>query len=298
MTTVGFTRPRDRIPESLEACRKWGFDALAAPSVEVVRGDGLQIRAAHDLVMSGLAYFTVFGSITAIDRCAEEYPDLGDMLYRTNIACTGPSTAERLFERTGHRADVVPEKYSGVGIAEALAGEVGGRTVVLMRSDSGDGKIVDMLEAAGAAVFDVAVYRLAPAEATAETETLMRAVMEGGLDALLMTSPMSARNFARQIRGRYGEERADAALEKVLKVAIGAPTCEAMKSLGIPADRSARVSTFDGMLAEVDLHIRRARILVRPCVPLIHETNTAVQGPFRPLPDGRSVVSTALVFLR
>ncbi len=253
MISVGFTRPRDRIAEGERICSEMGFEPFGAPSFDPVRGDKVVFDEIEEVLSSGEAYFTLFASITAVEECVDEYgkEKLLALLEKTNVACTGSSTEKVLKRLTGRDTDLVPEVYSGVGVAEEIADEVAYKTVVLLRSAGGDGKIVDILEKAHAKVLDEPVYDMVPAQICEDTEELLEKTESGTLDALLMTSPNSFLVFYGQMTDRFGKDRTDEALRKTFKVAIGRPTAESMSKAGMPCDTIAETSTFEGMLETV-----------------------------------------------
>lgn len=250
--SVGFTRPRKRIAETAESIRARGWEPVGAPSLEVIHGDKLTYDMARNVLASGSAYFTVFGSITAVEECMKEWGDaLPGLLRLTEVACTGPRTAEHLLKGVGRTTDVIPETYTGIGVAETIAGEVKDKTVLLLRSGSGDMRMVGILEKAGAAVLDVATYDLVPSEVGSEMNDLMDRILNGNLDAMLFSSPLSASSFMDGLRAKAGVGKADAAMERVFKVAIGGPTAEGMREIGIEPNALPENSTFDGMLDAV-----------------------------------------------
>ncbi len=253
MISVGFTRPRDRIAEGERVCSEMGFEPFGAPSFDPVRGDREVFEEIEEVLSSGRAYFTLFASITAVEECVDEYgrDRLLALLERTNVACTGSSTEKALKKLVGRDSDLIPEIYSGVGVAEEIADEVAYKTVVLLRSAGGDGKIVEILEKAGAKVLDEPVYDMIPAPICENTIELLDKAASGTLDALLMTSPNSFAVFYGQMVDRFGKGRTDEVLGGTFKVAIGIPTAEAMRKTGVPCDAVAEVSTFEGMLETV-----------------------------------------------
>lgn len=259
MITVGFTRPRDRIAEGERVCSEMGFEPFGAPSFDPVRGDRAVFEEIEAVLSSGEAYFTLFASITAVEECVDEYgkDKLLALLEKTNVACTGSSTEKVLKRLTGRDSDLVPEVYSGVGVAEEISDEVAYKTVVLLRSAGGDGRIVEILEGAKAKVLDEPVYDMVPAPVCENTLELLDKTASGTLDALLMTSPNSFTVFYGQMVDRFGREKTDEALGRTFKVAIGIPTSESMRKTGVPCDAVAEVSTFEGMLETVKRRFSR-----------------------------------------
>lgn len=255
MITVAFTRPRERIPEAETMISALGMTPVGAPSLDVEHGRPRDYATAEELLGTGRAAFTVFGSMTAVEECRKEFGDrLVPLLAHTQVICTGPSTAAYLAEKLGRQADLVPAVYSSECVAREIAGRAAGKDVLLLRSDAGEREIIDILQGAGAVVYDVPAYRLIPAGMTPELARIIETLGAGRLDAALFTSPLSAAEFVGHMRQGLGATRADAALAKVFKVAIGKPTAAALKRVHQEADALPDESTFASMLAAVKAH--------------------------------------------
>jgi len=258
MITVAFTRPRERIPEAEAMIRALDMDPVGAPSLDVEHGRPRDYAAVKELLSAGRAAYTVFGSMTAIEECRKEFgEELVTLLAHTQVICTGPSTAAYLAEKLGRQADLVPSVYSSECIAREIADHAAGKNVLLLRSDTGEREIIDILQDAGAFVHDVPAYRLVPAGITPELTRIIDTLGSGRLDAALFTSPLSAAEFVEHMREGLGAERADTALAKVFKVAIGKPTAAALKRMHTEADTLPEESTFASMLAAVNTHFRQ-----------------------------------------
>lgn len=253
MITVGFTRPADRLEAGMEACKALGLSCICAPSLDPVPGSDITFEKIRSILSDGSAYFTVFASVTAVKICIDKFgkQTLYDLLNYTNVACTGPTTAEYLEKEVGRLCDLVPETYSGEGVAEELSDEVGDKLVLLLRSDSGDSHIVSILEEAGAYVVDAAVYSMVPAAVGEDHIRLMEGVADGSVDAMVFSSPMTFKTFYDQMKERFGTDNADTYLSELFTVAIGRPTAETMEMLGHTPDAVPEKSTFEAMLYTV-----------------------------------------------
>lgn len=73
MTTLGFTRPSKRIKESIEQATKLGFEAMGAPSMDILPGEDSEfVRLEESLVPGCIA---VFCSVTAVEECRTRFGD-------------------------------------------------------------------------------------------------------------------------------------------------------------------------------------------------------------------------------
>lgn len=250
MITVGFTRPGDRLEAGKKICENLGIACLCAPSLEPKHGSPETFALVKKILSENSAYFTVFASMTAVEECVKEFGKdmLSAYLDYTNVACTGENTAKALKEAVGRDCDLIPEVYSGEGVAEEIKDEVGDKLVLLLRSDSGDDRIRTILQNAGAYVADAAVYGMTPAAVGPMHEELMDGIASGTVDALVFSSPMTAGTLYSQLENRFGKEKTDGYLSQTINVAIGKPTREAMEKMGIRVDGTPEKSSFEGML--------------------------------------------------
>lgn len=147
MTIVGFTRPADRLEAGADSCRKLGFSCLCAPSLDPRPGSEETFERVKTVLSDGSAYVTIFASVTAVKICIEKFGvrNLADMLSATHVACTGPTTADFLDKNLGRSCDIIPKTYSGEGVAEEIRNDVGNKLVLILRSDSGDERIISIL---------------------------------------------------------------------------------------------------------------------------------------------------------
>ena len=249
MTTVGFTRPTQRIKDSIDEARAMGLDVMAAPSLEIIPGDEEEFKKLEDSVTDGCT--VVFGSSTAVEQCQKFYGDrIRQVFEGARIVSIGPATTKRL-ESAGFTVDAVPEDYSSYGLVDLLKDEARGRRIVIVRSDSGSDVLSDGLRAAGADLVCIASYKLKEVGMCPALLHLLIAVKRGQLDCMAFTSPMSASSFIRHLEERFGKEKGDEYLRGIRIAAIGRPTSERLESLGFKPDIVPEKTTFHDMLQAV-----------------------------------------------
>ncbi len=256
MIRLAFTRPADRIADSLRAAEALGMEAMAAPSLTMVAGDPAELARARRMLESGTADIVIVGSAAAVGYCAEGFgaDAFREMLGPVVVVPIGPGTAEALAGH-GIRCDLMPEDdHSSYGILALLDGDVAGRMVMLIRSDRGSDVMPEGLARRGARVADIAAYRLEPAGMTPEALRIIGALDAGELDAMAFTSPLSAESFIGMLRERLGDGRAAAALDGVAVAAIGTPTAIRLGELGRRPDIVPVRTTFADMLAAIAVH--------------------------------------------
>ena len=246
MTTLLFTRPRDRVKESMEMAEEMGFEAICFQSVEVVHGEREHIEDIATSVANGSVDITVFASATAVTECFDILGnEMSEMFQRTDIVAIGPGTKKEL-EGLGLRARV-PEDHSSVGLVEFLKDSVEGKYVAVMRSNKGSDVLKIGLEAAGAQVTEISVYGLVQSSCDV-SEVLSRKI-----DAYAFTSAFSAKCFFCLLCEEIGRPKTMDILNEAFVAAIGRPTAGCLERMGIRVDLTSKKSTFKDLLTEIKI---------------------------------------------
>ena len=233
---MAFTRPADKLEESVELAESLGMSVLAAPSLKILDGTDAAYGAAESVLTSGFVDYAVFGSGTAVEACCRRWGDekFSTLFSGCSVVSIGPHTSD-VLRAHGVRAGMMPQDdYSSYGVVGMLSERARGRTIILVRSDSGTDVLREGLSKAGAKVVEFAAYRLEKA----------------------FTSPMSASMFVEEMRGRFGD-RADGLLSGVRLAAIGKPTSQRLAELGHPPDIVPEKTTFKDMLEAIAASGRR-----------------------------------------
>ncbi len=250
---IAFTRPADKIDESLSLAESLGLEAMAAPSLRAMPGYDSDYLAAERDLLSGKVSFAVFGSGTAVEFCSKKWGDgrFASLFSRIPAVSIGPHTSDVLAGHGMEAAMMPQDDYSSYGVVAMLSPLVRGKGVMLVRSDSGTDILREGLSDAGAEVIEFPAYRLEKVGMTPELKAIMGALESGGLDAIAFTSPMSASSFREELEAEYGADKADRMLSSVDRAAIGRPTSERLKQLGHPPQIVPEKTTFRDMLLEI-----------------------------------------------
>lgn len=249
MTVVGFTRPVQRIKDSMKEAEDLGFQVMAAPSLEIYPGNDSEFDRMESSVTPGSV--VIFGSSTAVEQCQKRFGDrLPEVVAGAHLVSIGPATTRKL-ESAGLHPDAVPEDFSSYGLVDMLKGEVSGRRVVIVRSDSGTDILSDGLRDSGADLVDIASYKLKEVGMCPALLHMFLAIKSGRMDVMAFTSPMSATSFITKMEEHFGAERAHAYMHNVKVAAIGRPTSERLASLGFPPDIVPAETTFHDMLLAI-----------------------------------------------
>lgn len=250
MTVVlGFTRPAQKLKESVKEAEDMGFTVMSAPSMDIDIGDDAEFEKFTSSVSEGVT--VVFASASAVEMAAKRFGNtLPGMLKGCRIISIGPATTKELV-KNGIQGAEEPQDYSSYGALEMLREDAKGKKFILARSDRGSDVLKEGLEGAGAEVITVAVYKIREIGMGNGMFHMMIAIKRGKMDVLALTSPASAESFFESMFKQYGEDTAREYLSKVKIAAIGTSTTQKLRELGREPDIVPSESTFHDMLLEI-----------------------------------------------
>ncbi|MEX0715063.1 MAG: uroporphyrinogen-III C-methyltransferase [Planctomycetaceae bacterium] len=244
---IGITRAETQAAETIARCLELGAQPVPLPTIEInPPDDPAAVDAALDRINSfdWIVFTSANGVAGLLGRLWERGED-ARRLAAARIAAIGPATAEAL-ERFRLRADLVPKSFRSESLAESLASHVAGKRVLWARANRGRDVLPRALDAAGAILEQVTVYR---SDDVAEfPAAARRALEEGEVDWIGLSSPSIARALARLL-----PEMARARLGKSLRLASISPvTTAAAHDAGLPIAAEAREFTWEGIFAAIE----------------------------------------------
>jgi uroporphyrinogen III methyltransferase/synthase len=241
---VLITRTRRQAGNLARLLADEGAIPVELPSIEIEPiEDREAVDAAIETLQAGGYAWAAFTSANAVELFFEQLAERGldaRAFSGARIAAIGPATAQSLAVR-GLRADAVPDEYVAEAVVEALRGQIApGDRVLLPRAESARAELVRGLEAMGAAVDEIPIYRAAvPSEASPEVLAELRA---GRIDVVTFTSSSTVRNLLAML----GDP---SALERPLIACIGPITAQTALELGLRVDVVAEEYTVEGLVA-------------------------------------------------
>ena len=136
------TRTRRQASSLAEALRAEGAEPVLLPAIEIARrADPEAVRAAIEALRAGACDWVAFTSGNAVEAWFDLVREAGEdarLFAATNIAAVGAATA-RALEARGLSADLLPERASGTGVADALLERgVEGARVLVPRAERAD----------------------------------------------------------------------------------------------------------------------------------------------------------------
>jgi len=239
------TRTRDQASELSRALAAQGAEPVELPTIDIVASyDARAVASAIEDLRTSAYAWVIFTSGNAITEFlahmrAAELDTRG--FGRAQIAVVGPGT-ERALASHGLRADAVPAEYVAEGLLDVLTSRVmRGQRVLLPRAEGARPLIVDGLEARGARVDDLTLYRSdVPSSPDAEGLRRLRA---GEIDVVTFASSSAVRNLVEMLGGDI------APLRKTLIAAIGPITAQAVRDAGLDVGVTAEEYSIDGLVA-------------------------------------------------
>ncbi len=234
-----------RAVEMADLLRRHGAVPVSAPSMrEVPLADNPIARefarrlvdGAIDVVilLTGVGTRTLVAAVEP--ECSRER--LAGALARVVTVARGPKPVAALRELGLTPTVTIPEPNTWREILAATGDviEVAGRRVAVQEYGAENAELLAGLEARGALVFRVPVYRWALPEDTRPLRAAVRALAAGGVDIALFTSATQVEHVAR-IADEEGVGAAlPAALGRIVVASIGPVCSEALRAHRFPVD--------------------------------------------------------------
>ncbi|MCY4575218.1 MAG: uroporphyrinogen-III C-methyltransferase [Chloroflexi bacterium] len=234
-------RGETRAAELITLLDDAGAEVVHVPAVAF---DGAEDWTEPDSAIERLVGFQViaFTSVNGVDFFMSRLLDSGRdarSLAAARIAAIGPATAAAL-NRHGLNADLVPGRFTTGALADAIASESEqGDTVLLPRGNLADDALPAALREHGLEPTPIVVYRTLPGPSLAERA---KAAMERGIDAVLLTSPSTARNLVEAL----GDDRS--LLDGIPVISAGPTTSRGAENVGLRVAQEATEHTADGLV--------------------------------------------------
>ncbi len=231
------TRAAEQAEELAQKLSELGAEVIIQPAIEILPPEDY---ALVDRAIDALAEtdWIVFSSANGVRFFLNRLIALGydaRHLADTKLAAIGPGTAAALQEFQ-LKADLMPVEYRAESMVQALAPQVKGQQVLLIRASRGRDVLRLGLQEAGATVEQVVVYR------SQDVRTLLPSTVEAveqGIDWVTFTSSAIARSSI----GLLGD-----CLTGVNLASISPITSETMRGLGVEPTVEATEHNLDGML--------------------------------------------------
>ncbi len=238
--TVVVTRPKERIGTLAERLRKLGGNVMECPCIGLYETEDLEPLSS---AIKGRYDFAVFTSPSGVAAAVHGLQKLKldlRVIYGMKLAAIGQGTAEAL-SGYGLSADVIPKKYDGESLAEALINRMeSGGSVLLLRAKKGGKLLPERLRGAGIKVTDVPVYDTVYG---VEKAGYLRELSErGGINYVTFTSASTVEGFVNSVSGID--------FRSFTAACIGEQTAGAAKKYGMEII-TAKNATIDDLIESI-----------------------------------------------
>ncbi|MCA9241628.1 MAG: uroporphyrinogen-III synthase, partial [Planctomycetales bacterium] len=236
--TVLVTRPRDQADAMVHRLHGLGAEALVQPAIAI---EALDEFDKLDDAIGRIDEFDwlVFSSRNGVEAFLERLYALGRdarALGNAKLAAIGSATVQALSEQR-LMADLCPDEHRAVALAQSLAEVAGGKRFLLLRASRGREVLAERLQAAGAGVEQVVVYRSVD---VSRADPDLAAAMEAGR---ITWTTVTSSAIARSLVKLFGES-----LRNTRLAAVSPLTAGVLAELGYPAAAIAEQYTTDGLI--------------------------------------------------
>jgi len=247
------TRTREQASELVALLTENGASCLEHATIAILPPDSWQEA---DTAIEHLADFdwVVFTSINAIHSFFQRLLAKGvdaRQMHGCRIAAVGRVTADALWHY-GLKADLLPEKFTGEGLVEALLAQgVSAQKILIPRALEARNVLEKGLAAGGAQVTIAPVYQnLVP---LAEGRELREEIETGTIDMVTFTSSSTVHNFVTMLA--CGDNKELAALLAGVKIAVIGPiTAQTVAEYGLCVDVQPATYTIAAMVEAIVDH--------------------------------------------
>lgn len=168
-------------------------------------------------------------------------------LGRARVAAVGAETAAAL-EACGIRADFMPSGFTSERLLSELPGEIAGASILIPRAEEAPDLLPAGLEARGAGVRLLPIYRTIPEESSAVA--IRERLAAGTIDAATFTSSSTVRFFRKLLP--------EITLEGIVVACIGPTTATTARELGLPVSVVADDQSVRGLVRSLMAVMERA----------------------------------------
>jgi uroporphyrinogen III methyltransferase/synthase len=252
------TRTRDQASELVALLEEQGADCLEYSTINIEPVDDYSVLE-RELANTGACHWFIFTSLNAVTYFFRHLYELGmdaRSLAGTRVAAVGRSTGEEL-RKYGIKADLLPEEFTGEGLAEALiATGVREKRIVIPRALVAREVLPEKLREAGAEVVVAPVYRNVPPQG--RKERLREQLGAGKIDMVTFTSSSTVTNFLTMVDAA-SETELHELLDKVAIAAIGPITAKTVEEKGLKVAVQPETYTIADMVNAIVDHYRNPR---------------------------------------
>lgn len=252
------TRTREQASELVALLEEYGADCIEYSTINIEPVDDYSVldHELKDLASCEWVLFTSLNGVTYFFRRLGELGLDSRALAGVKIAVVGRATGEELL-KYGIKVDLVPEKFTGEGLAESLIAQgVNGSRILLPRAVKARDILPDTLTAAGADVVIAPVYQNVPP--AGRKDMLRRELEEQEIDMVTFTSSSTVTNFLTMVDAASEQELQDL-LADVAIATIGPITSKTAEENGLTVQVQPEQYTIPDMVNAIVDHYTKTK---------------------------------------
>ena len=243
-TRVLVPRTRQQASELSLRLRALGAEPVEAPTIAIAptREPDVLAKRVAEVAHNSFDWLAVT-SVNGVAALWDTLTALGSDargLAGVRLAAVGSGTAGALRDH-GLEPDLVPERYTTRGLADALIGTGTPGRILLPRADIATPVLAELLRNASWDVVDVEAYRTV--RAAALPDGVATQLRDGGIDVVAFASSSTVRNLLDLLGGPLHDG--------VRVASIGPVTSDTCRQLGLRVDAEATPHDLDGLVAAV-----------------------------------------------
>lgn len=241
---VAITRPVGQAEEAGAIIRAKGGIPYYIPAIEIKPlSNPESVKKFITELYNGTVDYVILMSTNGVKYLFEAARNIGQArqlfegLAKSFVIGVGPKTAEALNE-VGVKVDLIPEKYSGEGLLEALQDKkLNGKKIRIPRTSNATPTMTIQLKERGADVEEIYIYESGLPVDEALKNKFYVDLISGDINAVLFGSGLSAKNIFKMLTEKAPMETLRKVFaERVTTVAIGPTTAEALREMKIAVD--------------------------------------------------------------
>jgi uroporphyrinogen III methyltransferase/synthase len=247
---VVVTRTREQASDLVTKLEEFGAECLEYSTIHIEPVDDYQVldQAIAEIDSYGWLLYTSLNAVTYFFKRLYSLGLDSRRLAAIKIAAVGRATGEELL-KYGVRADLIPEKFTGEGLADALVKtEIKGSRILLPRALKASEILPEVLTDAGATVTIAPTYQNIPPQG--RKQELRDQLESGSVDLITFTSSSTVTNFLTMLDAADQQEL-HRLLDKVSIAAIGPITAETVRDNGLQVDIQPQRYTIDDMVQAI-----------------------------------------------
>ena len=229
---IVITRPIERSEVAVQIVKDNGGVPVVVPTLEL---ESVFSKSLKDLCqMAGQLDWIIFTSPASLESLFKFCKDFKEKLNPScHVAVIGPRT-ERVLNEYDLKAKIVPEEYTAEGLLKEFKGiNIKGANIGVPRTFKARDVLPKGLREMGATVYLAEAYKSTKPQNTHNIEKLVDDTLQGKIDALTFTSPLTVTNLF-----EMAEDKKEKLIEflkgdKTLVAAIGPITQIPLNEMGI-----------------------------------------------------------------